>query len=62
MKKGAGISGEKNDPSRLSDLAMVLEEAVVKLERDFKSGDAEEFGNSKKFVLEVRKKIAGALK
>ena len=62
MEKRAGSLNEKNNPSYLSGLVRVLEEAVVKLEKDFRNGNAEEFSNSKKLVLEARKKIAGVLK
>ena len=63
MKKGENKNSiEGNSISYLSRLVKVLEEAVVRLENDYKNNNSEDFNKSKKFILEVQKRISDVLK
>ena len=53
---------KKEDISFLSQLVNSLEDAELKLEKAYKSKDAEEFNKIKKFMLDIQKQISGILR
>ena len=52
----------KEDFSVLSHLVKTLGEMELKLEEAYEKKDSEEFNKSKKFMLDMQKKISGMLK
>ena len=52
---------KRDDISFLNQLVKSLEDAEIKLEKAYKEGDADDFNESKSFMLKIQKQIKSIL-